>query len=405
MRVILCALALFCGGLIAADVSVNLSGTAPGNFSNKLQDTDVEVARFVLQASGGSVSIDSITVHYTNPTAAASAFPLVKLFYDANGNGTFEAGEQVGNSQAAGAGPTADSLLFTPAMALSVPTALRNLQVRVDIGTSGALYGEQFRFRIDAAGSIALTNGGDTVSGTFPVQGNFLTIRHSENRIQPGTGNPATVRTLNLDSSNVGALHFLVESLVGTLPGELVGIDLVSISINVTLATAAQIPAIERVTLWQDDGDGAFEPGSGEVQILQRTPADIGKWNPSGNVITVVFDGTPISTLADIPAGGVRTFWVGLHFGDTPCTCDVSVVPSGIVGALGANADFMQTVPASVAGAVINTQKKKSSPKVAEADGEGGCSTEGNTSLLVLAAVLVAVLLPLQRKLRTRSDT
>lgn len=397
MRVILCALALFCGGLTAADVSVNLSGTAPGNFSNKLQDTDVEVARFVLQASVGSVSIDSITIHYTNATAAASAFPLVKLFYDANGNGTFEAGEQVGNSQAAGAGPTSDSLLFTPAVALSVPTALRNLQVRVDIGTSGALYGEQFRFRIDAAGSIALTNGGDTVSGSFPVQSNFLTIRHSENRIQPGTGNPATVRTLNLDSSNVGALHFLVESLVGTLPGELVGIDLVSISVNVTLATAAQIPAIERVTLWQDDGDGAFEPGSGEVQILQRTPADIGKWNPSGNVITVVFDGTPISTLADIPAGGIRTFWVGLHFGDTPCTCDVSVVPSGIVGALGANADFMQAVPASVAGAVINTQKKKSTPKAPEAEGEGGCSTDGGNSFVLLALLLLTGLFACKR--------
>ncbi len=141
LRPVLLAILLAASALPAANVAVNLSGTTNQPFANKLVDTDVQVARFVLQASGGDVTIDGITIDFSNPTNAALAFSGVRLFYDANGNGTFEdPAEELGSVQAVGTGAVTFTETFTALNGL-----IRELQVRVHIGNNVAVYGEAFQ--------------------------------------------------------------------------------------------------------------------------------------------------------------------------------------------------------------------------------------------------------------------
>lgn len=405
-RTFLLAVLLAAGALPAANVAVNLSGTTNLAFSNKLVDTDVQVARFVLQASGGNVVIDGVTIDFSNPTNAALAFSGVRLFYDANGNGTFEdPAEELGSIQAIGTGSVTFTETFTALNGL-----IRELQVRVNIANNVAVYGEAFQARIDAAGSIILPGASsDTVSGTFPATGNAITIRNSVNQLVPGTGNPATPRTVAKGSQNVSGVHFIVDCLVATNPGELVGIDLQGLAVSVTTQTAGQTANVSAVSLWQDDGDGLFEPGAGEIQILQRTPADVGKWIAAGNVITVTFDGTSIAVLPQINTGQARAFWASISFvGGTECVCQVSVNRTGIQGSLGTTADFFVTSPASVQGEVITVADLPKGAKAPEAQGEGGCSTsEQPVSWATLALLLAGIASGLslrKRKVHTESN-
>ncbi len=390
LRPVLLAILLAAGALPAANVAVNLSGTTNQPFANKLVDTDVQVARFVLQASGGDVIIDGVTIDFSNPTNAALAFSGVRLFYDANGNGTFEdPAEELGSVQAVGTGSVTFTETFT-----SLNGLIRELQVRVHIGNNVAVYGEAFQARIDAAASIILPGASsDTVSGTFPATGNAITIRNSVNQLVQGTGNPATPRTVAKGSQSVSGVHFIIDCQVATNPGELVGIDLQGIAISVTTQTAGQTAAVSGVSLWQDDGDGLFEPGAGEIQILGRTPADVGKWIAAGNVITVTFDGTSIAVLPQINTGQARAFWASISFvGGMECVCQVSVNRTGIQGSLGNLADFFVTNPASIQGEVITVADVPKGDKAPEASGEGGCSTSGEPlSGLSLAWLLAGI--------------
>jgi hypothetical protein len=216
------------------------------------------------------------------------------------------------------------------------------------------------------------------------------------NRLQPGTGNPSSPRDTFFGRSNVAALHFLVDSLTATPPGQLSGIDLAAITVSVTLATNQQTAAVTRLTLWQDDGDANFEPNSGEVLILARTPADAGKWGIAGSVISVVFDGTSVQNLQDIPAGQARAFWVGIDFSaDGPeAVCEVSVNSGGVLGALGTAADHFIANPALISGNVLALKAKPPKPKSVEAKGEGGCAASAvpfNLALLAALALLLSV--------------
>ena len=66
MRAFLVALIALAGLPLAAnDLAFNLSGTTGPDFGNQLNDTEVEVARFVVQGSGGTVQVDAVTVHVT----------------------------------------------------------------------------------------------------------------------------------------------------------------------------------------------------------------------------------------------------------------------------------------------------------------------------------------------------
>ncbi len=56
LAVFLFLVALGAGSVAAATVNVTLSGASPANFENRLSDTGVEVARFVLTGSGGPLS-------------------------------------------------------------------------------------------------------------------------------------------------------------------------------------------------------------------------------------------------------------------------------------------------------------------------------------------------------------
>ncbi len=396
MRVLPALLLMLACPLMAANVAVNLSGTSGPSFATQLQTGDVQVGRFVLQATGGDVTINSITIHFTNAANADEAFTSVRLFYDDDGNGIFATNEEVGTAQVPNG--TDDFVTFTQTI-VADDTQINELQVRVTVGNNVAAYGQAFRFRIDTAASLNLPNP-DTVSGSLPAQANTITIRHSENRLQPGTGNPTGPRTFYFGETNVNALHFLVDSMFPTAPGQLAGINLSAITISITLATALQTPAITRLTLWQDDGDSAFEPGSGEVLVLARTPADVGKWGISGSVISVVFDGTAVQNIADIPTGQARAFWIGLDFdSDGPsATCEISVNNTAVLGAEGAAADFFIGTPALISGNVITLQAKPPKEKSREAGGEGGCSTHGTETQFWLGLVCFAAIWTVSRR-------
>lgn len=407
LRPFLLALLVCTGSLSAGNLSVNLSGTTNQAFPNRLTDTEVQVVRFVLQSTGSNTTVDSITVTVSNAASAVNAFTGMRLFYDADGNGSFDASEELSTVQTVTGATTTFTETFTAMNGL-----IRELQVRVNIGSNPTVYGEAFTFSIAAGTDLSLPGAPtDTVSGTFPVTGNALTIRNSTNQLVPGTGNPTAPRGIAKGSQNAAALHFVIDSLVPTSPGELVGIDLQAIAISVTTQTAGQTSAVSGVTLWQDDGDAFFEPSAGEVLILARTPADLGKWTPAGNVITVTFDGTPINTLPQINTGQARTFWVGISFaGGADCVCEVSVNRTNIQGSLGVAADFFVISPSAISGEVITVADQPAGPELPEADGEGGCSSsEAQLSwisalLLALAGFASAARL-FKRKLSSSLDT
>lgn len=407
LRPFLCALLLCAATLPAANLAVNLSGTTNPAFSNKLTDTDVQVARFVLQASGGDVGVSSITVTVSNPTHAVNAFTGMRLFYDTDGNGSFDPTEELSTVQTVAGATVTFAEAFTALNGL-----IRELQVRVNIGANPTVYGEAFVFSINASTDIVLPGAPtDTVSGTFPVSSFSLTIRNSTNQLVPGTGNPAAPRTVSLGAQNVSGVHFAIDSLTPVTPGELVGIDLQAVAISVTTQTAGQASAVSGVSLWQDDGDNLFEPSAGEVLILARTPADLGKWTPTGNVITVTFDGTAISTLPQINTGQARTFWVSISFAaGAACVCEVSVNRTNIQGSLGVAADFFVNSPASITGNVITVTTPPPEPAPDEAEGEGGCSTNAEpmswlSALLLVAAGFASVVRVAKRKLSSRITT
>lgn len=404
MRAFLVVLVALAGLPLAAnDLAFNLSGTTGPDFGNQLNDTEVEVARFVVQGSGGAVQVDAVTVHVSNFALADEAFTGVRLFYDANNNGSFEVSEQVGSDQVPSG--VADDLTFTGSF--TVPNGgIRTLQLRVDIGMNATAYGQAYDFSVDPQTDVVLNDTiNDQVTTMTVATSNSITIRHSENQLVPGTGNPSSPRTASHNSSNFPGLHFVISSLNPTAPGQLQGIDLSSITISITCAAAGETATITGLTLWQDDGDSAFEPSSGEVLIQSRTPADVSKWIISTNVINVTFDGTVIQNLADIPSGLTRTFWVGINFGGDPdATCEVLVSRTGILGALGADADFFVGTPNSVSGNVISVVTPPPAPKGAEPPGEGGCSSTDGTGrfwwLLAAAAVFVTIGRNCLRKLR-----
>jgi hypothetical protein len=397
MRAVFAALfAIFALPCAAATLAVNLSGTTGPDFGNQLNDADVEVARFVLQPSGGAVSIDAIVVHVSSFATADEAFTGVRMFFDADGNGTFDPGEEISTSQI----PTgaADDLTFTETF--SAPSGLiRTLQLRVNIGNITSTYGQSYNFSIDPQADITLTSPGtDTISSTTVAVSNDITIRHSENQLVSGTGNPTGARETGFNDTNFAALHFIVSSLPPTAPGQLQGIDLNSITIGVTCQNAAQTAVVTRLRLWQDDGDSNFEPGSGEVLIQERTVLDVGKWVVAGSVINVTYDGLPVQNLSDIPSGGTKALWVGIDFGTGPdTTCEVSVTRTNVLGALGAAADFFVTNPNFISGNVITVTTPPNPPKDAEPPGEGGCSTGADVNWTLVATTLALMLILLIR--------
>jgi hypothetical protein len=393
MRAVIAALFVFLAlPVSAASLAFNLSGTTGPDFSNQLSDTDVEVARFVLQPTGGSVDIDSITVHISNFALADEAFTRVRAFFDADGNGTFDPSEELDDTSTIVPNGTTDDITFTETFT-APGGVIRTLQLRVDVGANASVYGEAYNFSIDPQADIALNNPGpDTISSTTVAVSNDITIRHSENQLAPGTGNPTAPRNAYYNNANAAALQFVVSSLTPTGFGQLSGIDLASITISVTCASSAQTAAVTRLALWLDDGDSAFEPGGGEVLILSHIPTDVGKWVVAGSVISVTFDGSPIQTLTDIPSGGARTFWIGIDFGSgTDATIEVSVVRTDVLGSLGAAADFFVTSPNVVSGDVINLSAKPPKPPSSEPPGEGGCSTNENPGWMLLIAALLAL--------------
>lgn len=370
----------------AATLNVTLSGASPANFENRLSDTSVEVARFVLTSTGASVDCSAVTITFTNPTMADEAFTAVRVFYDANGNLSFEAGEEIGASQVPNG--AAATLVFTGPF--TVPTSSRLMQVIVNTGANNAAYGESFRFGIAAAGDIALVNPGtDSVAGTFPVQGNSITIRNSVTNLLAGTGNPAAPRTVPRGSQNVAGAHFRLDCLSATAPGELLALTLASITVNINLGSAADAAVINSVNLHGDDFDAVFEPTGADALIQSRTSADTAKWLLSGSTLTVVFDGAPLAAIS-IPSGTVRAFWIGLSFNTTAnAVVEVLVSRTGTLGAAGAVGDFMTTGVVTVSGNVITVSGSGGGGGGGQGNSpgeEGGCvaSPTGATPWMVL---------------------
>ena len=397
MRAILAAIVVLLAlPLAAADLSFNLSGTTSPDFANQLNDTEVEVARFVVQGSGGAVLIDDITVRVSNFALADEAFTAVRMFYDANNNGSFELSEQVGSDQV----PSGVSADLTFVGAITVPNgSIRTIQLRVDVGNNATAYGEAYDFSVDPQADITLNDPvSDAVTTVTTAVSNTITIRHSENQLVPGTGNPVSPRTANHGASNFPALQFIVSSLTATGPGQLSGIDLNAITISITCASAAETAVITGLTIWQDDGDSVFEPGGGEVLIQSRSTADVTKWIVSSNVINVTFDGTVIQNLADIPSGLTRTFWVGINFGGSPAaTCEVLINRTGVLGALGVAADFVVVSPSSVSGDVISVVTPPEPAKGASPPGEGGCSSTDSSGIFWLLLVVTTAFVTFSR--------
>lgn len=391
MRVVLAALLLLAAPAFAANLTVNVSGNTPPDFGNILNDTDVEVARFVFQATGGDVDISDVTLHVSNHTMAMAAFTNVRVFFDAEPNQTFSPGEKVGTDQTPTG--TTDDLTFTGSFTV-LDGNIHTLLVVVDIANNLTIYGEAYDFTIDPQADVTLTNPGtDTITNSNVGTSNQITIRHSENQLVQGTGNPGAPRTTTFGKGNYPALHFIISSLTPTGPGQLSGIDLAAITISITCATGAQTALPTRLRLWTDDGDSSFEPGSGEILIQERVPADITKWIIAGTVISVTFDGTPIQNLQDIASGTTRAFWVSIDFGGSPeTTCEVSLTRTNVLGALGTDADFFVTVPTAISGDVITVTEAPPPKKSKSPQGEGGCSTgtHGESWLVLVLLALMA---------------
>lgn len=387
MRITLLVLVL-ASQLAAADLSVNVSGQSGSAFATQLQTADVQVARFVVQASGGDVTVDAVDIHFTNAAGANTAFTGIRLFYDADGNGIFDTSEEVDVAQTPNG--VDDFVTFVDSFTV-FSGQIRELQLRATVSNNTAAYGQAFQFRVDGAASLLLANGGDTVSGNLPAQANAITIRHSENRLHPGTGNPSQPRDAFFNNTNKAAMHFVIESLNPTPPGQLAGVDLTALQVSVTLGTAEQTDAVTRLTLWQDDGDALFEPNSGEVLIQERMPSDAGKWGISGSVIIAVFDGTAVQQLQAIPAGQARAFWVGIDFGSgLEAVCEVSINAAGVLGAEGIAADFFIANPPLISGNVINLKRRPPPPESTEAQGEGGCAAAASGQTWFWLALLIA---------------
>lgn len=390
----------------AATLNVTLSGASPANFENRLSDTSVEVTRFVLTSTGAAVDCSAVTITFTNPTTADEAFTAVRVFYDANGNSSFEAGEEIGTSQAPNG--AAATLAFTGAF--SVPTSSRLMQVVVNTGANVASYGDAFRFSIAAAADITLVNPGtDSVTGAFPVQGNTLTIRNSVTNLLAGTGNPASPRTVARGSSNVAGAHFRLDCLAAVIPGELVGLDLSSITVNLNLGAPADANVIASVSLFGDDFDAAFEPNTQDPLIQARTSADVAKWTVAGSTLTVIFDGAAITALTSINSGTVRAFWIGVSFNSTAdAIVEVLVNRTGILGSEGAAGDFLTTAITSVSGNVITVSGSGGgggggSGISNSAREEGGCSAQNGAGLALAMFALLAGLAVRRRIIRKPS--
>ena len=394
MRVVLAALLLVAAPVFAADLTINVSGNTPPDFANQLNDNDVEVARFVFQASGGDVDVSDVTLHVSNHLLADEAFTAVRVLFDSEPNGTFNPlTEQVGTDQVANG--TTDDLTFSGSFTV-LDGNIHTLLVLVDVSTNTSVYGEAYDWTIDPQADVTLTNPGtDNITNSNVGTSNAITLRHSENQLVPGTGNPSAPRQTAFNTVNYPALHAIISSLTPTGPGQLSGIDLAAMTFSITCATGPQTAVPTRLRLWTDDGDSSFEPGAGEVLIQERTPADTTKWIVAGTVISVTFDGTPIQSLQDIASGTTRTFWVSVDFGSGPeTTCEVSLTRTNVLGALGADADFFVTAPNALSGDVITVTDPPPKPKSKSPQGEGGCSTGEqipSSSLVLLLVVLMAI--------------
>ncbi len=401
----LCAALLADSTLGAATLNVTLSGASPANFENRLSDTSVEVTRFVMTSTGASVDCSAVTLTFTNPTTADEAFTAVRVFYDANGNSSFEAGEEIGVGQAPNG--AAATLLFTGAF--TVPTTSRLMQVIVNTGANVASYGGAYRFSIAAAADISLVNPGtDSVTGSFPVQGNTLTIRNSVTNLLQGTGNPASPRTVARGSTNVAGAHIRLDCIAAVIPGELVGLDLSSLTVNLNLGSAADANVITSVGLFGDDFDAAFEPSGADPLIQSRTSADVAKWTVAGSTLTVIFDGALITALTSINSGTVRAFWIGVSFNSTAdAIVEVIVNRTGILGSEGAGGDFLATAITSVSGNVITVSGSGGGGGGGgisnSAREEGGCVASPTGGLWPVAALIAILALSLRiRRERTR---
>lgn len=353
----------------AASVNVALSGASPANFDNRLNDTSVEAARFVLTISGGSVDLSGVTLSFSNAANADEAFSAVRLFVDLNGNQSFESPSEE-FSPVGGIAPDGINgfLAFSKAFTLATGTTL--MQVVVNTSGNVAAYGESFRFSIAAAADFTLVNPGtDNVTGSFPVQSNSITIRNSVTNLLSGTGNPAAPRTVSRGAQNVAGTHFRLDCLSATVPGELLALNLASITVNINLGSPAEAAVINSVNLHGDDFDAVFEPTGADTLIQSRTSADAAKWMVSGSTLTVVFDGAPVAALS-VASGSVRAFWIGLSFNNSAnAVVEVLVSRTGILGAAGAVGDFLTTGVVTVSGNVITVSGK----------GGGGGGGQGNS--------------------------
>lgn len=391
MRVVFAALLLCAAPAFAANLTVNVSGNTPPDFGNQLNDTDVEVARFVFQATGGDVDVSDVTLHVSNHLLADEAFTNVRVFFDAEPNQTFSPGEQIDTDMTPNG--TTDDLTFTGSFTV-LSGNIHTLLVLVDIANNATVYGEAYDWTIDPQADVTLTSPGtDTITNSNVGISNEITLRHSENQLVQGTGNPTAPRATTFGNSNYPALHFIISSLTPTGPGQLSGIDLSAITLSITCATGPQTALPTRLRLWTDDGDSSFEPGSGEIMIQERVPADTTKWIIAGTVISVTFDGTPIQNLQDIATGTTRTFWVSIDFGGSPeTTCEVSLTRTNVLGALGPDADFFVTTPTAISGDVITVTEAPPKKKSKTPQGEGGCSTGEDTTLTLLMLLIIPLM-------------
>jgi MYXO-CTERM domain-containing protein len=239
--------------------------------------------------------------------------------------------------------------------------------------------------------------------------GNTITIRNSVTNLLAGTGNPSGPRTVGRGSSNVAGAHLRLDCIAAAIPGELIGLDLSSITVNLNLGAPADASVIASVGLFGDDFDSAFEPGSQDPLILARTSADVAKWTLAGSTLTVVFDGATVTALTSINSGTVRAFWIGVSFNSTAdAIVEVIVNRTGILGSEGAAGDFLTTAISSVTGNVITVSGSGGGGGGGGGihNGtreEGGCSANPSGGMAVLLLVLLAGLAVQRRIIRKRS--
>lgn len=383
----------------AATLTVTVSPEAPPAFANRLLDTNVPVADFTLAAAGGDVTLTAVTITVSNATNAGVAFTSMRVFFDINGDGVFDAGDEIDTFQ-----NPAGSSTFTFTENFTVLSGLaRRLQVQVDIGNIPAVYGETFIFSLASSGDLTRQNGGDSIAGTFPVAGNAVLLRNSITEIGAGSGNPTSGRNVAVGTTNAPALHFKLDSKAGVGPGELVGLKLESLEVTVNLGAASHADVLDSVELYSDNGNTAFEPGSGDNLILRRTPAETTKWQVSGTVLTVTFDGAEIAALPTITTGTTRSFWIAYDLansGSGQLECQVKGI--GVIGTEGDDGDFIMAAPAAVSGGTIFvvTVSTPSDLKKDEEYKEGGCAVGAAIPPLVLL-----VLLPVLALRRRRAKT